>query len=308
MWTFKILILLCFGSLAPALAQNFYDEDPHIMELTPKSFEKVIHRTNYTTIVEFYAPWCGYCQQLKKTMKKAARNLEGVLQVAAVNCDLAKNKQICAQNKVQGFPTLMVYRPPKVDVSKPFDRRINLDNHASEIYKGERKLAPIVDFALSRMKNYVKRLLNINKLNAVFDKASRPSVVLFSKKDKLSPVYNSIALDWLGVLDCFIIPNRKVQSLNDDDNLAKTHPKIFTFLQKTMPDQKGSEESLLVVFDSKNDEYHVFEGKSLVKEQIAEFLTKKFDLIPNEGPGSRRQYFLDSVKNGKNRKLKHDEL
>ena len=127
--TWIILLGLC-----AVLAQNFYDASPHIIELTPKSFDKVVHRTNYTTVVEFYAPWCGYCKLLKNIMKKAAKNLDGIVQVASVNCDLAKNKQLCAQYRVEGFPTLMVFRPPKVDLNKQSDNRVKLGNHASEVY------------------------------------------------------------------------------------------------------------------------------------------------------------------------------
>ena len=88
--------------------QNFYDRDPNIIELTPKNFDQVIHRTNYTSVVEFYAPWCGHCQQLKGKMKKVAKSLEGIVQVASVNCDQAKNKQLCAKQKIKGYPTIMV--------------------------------------------------------------------------------------------------------------------------------------------------------------------------------------------------------
>lgn len=43
--------------------------------------------------VEFYAPWCGHCQQLVPKWKKVASSLRGVVKVAAINCD--DHKQIC---------------------------------------------------------------------------------------------------------------------------------------------------------------------------------------------------------------------
>ena len=50
-----IKLLLGLFIMNEVKAQNFYDSDPHISELTPKSFDKAIHNTNYTSLVEFYA-------------------------------------------------------------------------------------------------------------------------------------------------------------------------------------------------------------------------------------------------------------
>lgn len=302
------------GLQTTAWAQSFYDADPHIIELTPKTFGKVIHGTNYTTLVEFYAPWCGYCQQLKGIMRKAGKVLNGVVQVASVNCDLAKNKKLCAQHKVQAFPTIMLFRPPKVDVSKEPSERLHLGNHASEVYQGVRKLSPIVDFALSRVKNYVKRINGPAKLGSTLQASSRNSLVLFSKRDKVSPIYKAVALDWLGVFDCFTIPNSKLNTLAEDHQLSKTHPKIFAFLQETIPAQTGSEKSLLVAFDTENDQYKVIEVDSFTKPKISRVLSETFDITPMEGPLSKREQYLHVLKTGS--KLKgeqqarnnHDEL
>ena len=48
---FQILVL------ASARAQaDEYASDPNIFELTPSNFDKVVHKSNYTTLVKFYAP------------------------------------------------------------------------------------------------------------------------------------------------------------------------------------------------------------------------------------------------------------
>jgi len=49
--------------------------------------------------VEFYAPWCGHCQQLTPKWKKVAASLKGVVKVAAINCD--QHKGVCGE-KVGG--------------------------------------------------------------------------------------------------------------------------------------------------------------------------------------------------------------
>ncbi|QLL32635.1 hypothetical protein HG536_0D01570 [Torulaspora globosa] len=306
------LVWSWFGLQATVLAQNLYDSDPHIIELTPKSFDKVVHGTNYTTLVEFYAPWCGYCQQLKGIMKKAGKVLDGVAQVASVNCDVAKNKKLCGQYKVQGFPTLMVFRPPKVDVSKPVSERLQLRNHASEVYQGVRKLSPMVDFVLSRIKNYVRRINGTGKLCSILEGQGRKSLVLFSKRDKVSPIYRAVALDWLGVFDCFTIPNSKLSGLAEDNQLATTNPQISQFLQETIPLQMTSEESMLVAFDTANDQYQVIQCDSFTKPQISRALSAAFNVTPMEGPLSKREQYLHALRTGSKKsqpaKKIHDEL
>jgi protein disulfide-isomerase A6 len=60
-------------------------------------------------MVAFFAPWCGHCRNLAPAYKKAAENLKGLVSLAAIDCDDEKNKRICAEYGVQGFPTIKVF-------------------------------------------------------------------------------------------------------------------------------------------------------------------------------------------------------
>ena len=100
--------------LAPStLAAGLYTKGSPVLQLTSKDFDSNINRSNHTSIVEFYAPWCGHCQSLKPAFEKAAKSLSGLVKVAAVNCDEEANKPLCGQMGVQGFPTLKIVRPGK---------------------------------------------------------------------------------------------------------------------------------------------------------------------------------------------------
>ena len=100
--------------LAPStLAAGLYTKGSPVLQLTSKDFDSNINRSNHTSIVEFYAPWCGHCQSLKPAFEKAAKSLSGLAKVAAVNCDEEANKPLCGQMGVQGFPTLKIVRPGK---------------------------------------------------------------------------------------------------------------------------------------------------------------------------------------------------
>ena len=73
-------------------------------------------------LVEFYAPCmisqpsstslanptgCGHCKNLKPTWERLAKQLKGVVKVAAVNCD--EHQQLAAQFGVRGFPTIKLF-------------------------------------------------------------------------------------------------------------------------------------------------------------------------------------------------------
>merc|ERR1719209_1174292 len=60
-------------------------------------------------MVEFYASWCGYCQNLSPTFKELAGEM-----VAVIDCGEERNNQeICKEAAIAGFPTIQ-YFPPNI--------------------------------------------------------------------------------------------------------------------------------------------------------------------------------------------------
>jgi len=64
--------------------------------------------------VKFYAPWCGHCKRLAPTwdqLSAAFADNKGV-KIGKVDCtsEENKNKDLCNEHKVNGFPTLLLFK------------------------------------------------------------------------------------------------------------------------------------------------------------------------------------------------------
>lgn len=81
--------------------------------LSPDAFKSEIESQDLI-LVKFYAPWCGHCKRLAPEYEDAATRLAGdetPVPLAKVDCTNENGgKDICAQNDVQGYPTVKIFR------------------------------------------------------------------------------------------------------------------------------------------------------------------------------------------------------
>jgi len=154
-------------------------------------------------IVEFYAPWCGHCQSLKPAYEKAAKNLQGLAKVAAVNCDEDNNKPFCGSMGVQGFPTLKIVQPGK----KP-------GRPVVEDYQGARSTKAIVDAVVDKIPNHVQRVKDDGLEKWLDENNSTAKAVMFSDKGTTSALLKALAIDYLGSIRFAQIRNKELAAVN----------------------------------------------------------------------------------------------
>ncbi|KAL4979490.1 hypothetical protein BDW66DRAFT_127560 [Aspergillus desertorum] len=198
--------LLLVASLLAALpvnADGLYTKKSPVLQVNQKSYNQLIVNSNYTSIVEFYAPWCGHCQNLKPAYEKAAKNLDGLAKVAAVNCDDDANKPFCGQMGVQGFPTLKIVTPSR----KPGKPRV-------EDYQGPRTAKAIVDAVTERIPNHVKRITDKNLDEWLSEDEEAPKALLFTEKGTTSSLIRAIAIDFLGSIKVAQIRNKETAAVD----------------------------------------------------------------------------------------------
>lgn len=127
--------------MAPSALAFYAGTD--VVELTETNFDRLVVQSDEIVVVEFYAPWCGHCQQLKPEYIKLASALKGIVKVAAVNAD--DHKTLPGQYGVRGFPTIKIFGANK---RSPID------------YNGQRTAQAIADAALAEAKAKVSAKLS----------------------------------------------------------------------------------------------------------------------------------------------------
>lgn len=202
-------------------------------------------------IVEFYAPWCGHCQNLKPAYEKAAKNLDGLAKVAAVNCDEDENKPLCGQFGVQGFPTLKIVRPG-AKKGKP----------AVEDYQGPRTAKAIVDAVVDNINNHVKRVSDKDIDEFLSKNNESAKALLFTEKGTTSALLKSLAIDFLGSI-----------TVGQVRNTQKKAVELF-----------GIEEyPTLVLLPGGDKDGIVYDG-DLKKEAMVKFLSQAASPNPDPAP------------------------
>ena len=95
------------------------------------------------TLVNFYAPWCIWCQRLKPTYLKAASKMpdmgfHGHARMAQVDC--VEHNTFCRQQQIRAYPTLRMYKDGNPTAWAQFT--------------GERTETALLKFISEQMENY----------------------------------------------------------------------------------------------------------------------------------------------------------
>ncbi|SJL13890.1 uncharacterized protein ARMOST_17339 [Armillaria ostoyae] len=192
------LLALTF-SLIPSLATAaIFPADTTVKMLDAKSFKKAM-KANETSMVAFVAPWCGHCQRMAPEYSNAAKGLTPLIPVYAVDCDDEKNKRLCAEQGVQGFPTVKLFprgsQIPPITYDAP-----------------ERTGSAFFYWASRRVPAIVKKLYNVDELEPWIEQSAsspKPRALLLTKAKKLPLLWKVLANKYSDNIDFASHRNRK---------------------------------------------------------------------------------------------------
>ncbi|PPQ79822.1 hypothetical protein CVT25_002976 [Psilocybe cyanescens] len=168
------LIALTTLALVPSLVSaGMFPKDSLVKPLDAKTFKQAM-KANQTSLVAFVAPWCGHCQKMVPEYSKAALGLYPLIPAYAVNCHAEKNKRLCADQGVQGFPTVKLF--PRGNTLAPM------------LYDSERTASGFWYFATRRVPKAYEKFYSVDDIPGWVSKNTNKHRALLLTKDKKVPL------------------------------------------------------------------------------------------------------------------------
>jgi len=123
--------------------EELHKNGVHAVPLSEDNFDTYLSQNPYV-FVNFFAPWCIWCQRLEPTWEAMAEEIEHVndqvghvsnnrdsIDVDVVKVDCVANRNLCGAQRIQAFPTLRFFKD---------SQQYGVD------YKQDRTVAAMVDF------------------------------------------------------------------------------------------------------------------------------------------------------------------
>ena len=82
-----------------------------IKEATKENFNEEVLSSSIPVLVDFWAPWCGYCRRLSPVIDKISQEYQDKIKV--VKLDIDEAEEIADKYEVNTIPSLILFKDGK---------------------------------------------------------------------------------------------------------------------------------------------------------------------------------------------------
>ncbi|CAH1790318.1 unnamed protein product [Owenia fusiformis] len=88
---------------------------PPVITMTPELWETTVAKMGKEEIwlIDFYAPWCGPCQQLAPEWSRLSKMFDDNPKIHVAKVDCPANQQFCSRQSVNSYPSIRLYTSPR---------------------------------------------------------------------------------------------------------------------------------------------------------------------------------------------------